>query len=206
MSSQTLAIIANGAPLVHTREWEALRACAGCVCCDRTPPEDAPELLQIIGDMDSLHTAIGHEFPAELVTDLHEDQETNDLTKAMHWAKEHYPEAELHFFSVTGRREDHTIANLALIAEEGRRAEIFTEAGHFILLPAGKHTLTVEPNSAISFISFTPQHLSVTGVQWPVQNLLLNTLWRATLNRCTESTLRLDAEAPLYVYQPWSNA
>ncbi len=197
-----LALIANGEAPAHPQVMAALTACGGAVCCDRLPPDGAPELLQVVGDMDTLRGAL----PEGLVTDLHEDQETNDLTKAMRWAKAFDPEAELHFFAVTGKREDHTLANLALIYEAGERAELFTNAGHFILLPPGTHRLDVEAGSAVSFLSFTPQSLTVKGVQWPVEALRLESLWRATLNRCVETTLILTAEAPLYVYQPWSHA
>ncbi len=194
-----IAIIANGAELSTADERAALAACTGCVCCDRLPPEGAPSLLQVVGDMDSFCG----ELPVNLKTDLHEDQETNDLTKALRWAKAFAPGAELHFFSVTGKREDHTLANLALIAEAGDRAEVFTGAGHFILLPAGKHTLSVVPGTPISFISFVPQYLTATGVQWQVNHLLLDSIWRATLNRCSAEIITIDAEAPLYIYQPW---
>ncbi len=195
-----IAIIANGAPMETTEERSALEACAGCVCCDRLPPEGAPQLLQVVGDMDTLEAKLA----PELCTDLHEDQETNDLTKAMQWTKARFPEAELAFFCVTGKREDHTLANLSLISEAGERAHIYTPAGHFVLLPAGEHELPVQPGSAVSFLSFTPQYLTVHGVQWQVEHLWLASLWRATLNRCCEAVLHIVCEVPLYVYQPWS--
>ncbi len=197
---QTIAILANGAPMATVEESSALVACDGCVCCDRLPPEGAPRLLQVVGDMDTCVEGV----PPELCTDLHEDQETNDLTKAMGWTKAHYPDAELAFFCVTGKREDHTLANLALISEAGERARIYTSSGNFILLPSGEHVLTVEKGTAVSFLSFTPQRLTVHGVQWPVERLWLSSLWRATLNRCSATELQIVCEAPLYVYQPWS--
>ncbi len=200
MSPARIALIANGTPPETPWERAALAQCDGCVCCDRLPPKGAPELLQIVGDCDTLRA----EVPPHLLTDLHADQETNDLTKAMRWCRAHYPEATLHYFAVTGRREDHTLANLALIAEAGERAEIATEAGHFHVLPGGSHALTVRAEAPISFLSFVPQTLSATSVVWPVERLRLDSLWRATLNRTTADTLTLTCEAPLLVYQPWS--
>ncbi len=198
--SLRIAIIANGTDPATPGEQAALRACDHCICCDRLPPEGAPPLLQIVGDMDTLCANL----PANLITDLHDDQETNDLTKAIRWAQQHAPTATLHFFAVTGKREDHTLANLALISELGTHAEIFTPAGHFILLPAGHHHLSVTPGTPISLLSFTPQYVTAHGLQWPVDNLLLDSLWRATLNRCSAPTLTLHNQAPLYIYQPRS--
>ena len=196
-----LAIIANGDDPLTPDEHAALATCEGCVCCDRLPPEGAPKLLQIVGDMDSLVT----DLPTELITNLRDDQETNDLTKAIRWAQAHFPEAQLCFFAVTGKREDHTLANLALIYELVPKATIWTRTGHFHLLPAGTTTINVRPNAPISFLSFRPQCLSARPVVWPVESLQLRTLWQATLNRTITSTLTLVTEAPLYVYQPGEN-
>lgn len=196
-----IAIIANGTPPETKEELGALAACGGCVCCDRLPPAGAPPLLQVVGDLDTLRTA---EIPQALLS--HDsDQETNDLTKAVRWCERHKPEACLDYFSVTGRREDHTVANLALIAGYGRPARIFTAHGRFQLFCAGQARLSVRPGTPISFLSFVAQRVTVRGVVWPVENLLLDTLWRATLNRTSDSSLDLCCEAPLFVYQPWSD-
>ena len=199
MTARTIAIIANGETPRHPEVLAALAQCEACVCCDRLPPEGAPKLLQIVGDLDSLAADV----PDALVTDLHEDQETNDLTKAMRWARATHPNTAIDYFAITGLREDHTLANLALVSEAGAPARIFTEAGRFDLIPAGETHLEVTPDSPISFLSFTAQRITAQGVVWPVENLLLDTLWRATLNRTQATHLTLRCEAPLFVYRPW---
>jgi thiamine pyrophosphokinase len=195
-----LAIIANGEKPLHPEVMAALRQCDACVCCDCLPPEGAPPLLQVVGDMDTLCDML----PADLVTDCHEDQETNDLTKAMRWVQAHEPEAEMAFFAVTGKREDHTLANLALIAASGKSTQVFTESGRFDVLIAGETTLDAVPQTPISFLSFVPQRITARGVVWPVEQLLLESLWRATLNRTSASQVNVTCEAPLLVYRPWS--
>lgn len=201
MSSLRIAVIANGSAPDSPGERAALRACDGCVCCDRLPPVGAPPLLQVVGDMDTPHDFV----PAHLLTDCHADQETNDLTKALRWTLAHHPDAAIDYFAVTGKREDHTLANLALISEWNRSARIFTNSGRFTVVTAGTQTLSVRTGEPVSFLSFVPQHLTVTGVVWPVENLLLNTLWRATLNRTQCDRLEIRCEAPLFIYQPWSD-
>ncbi len=195
-----LAVIANGTPPETEGERAALAACDGCVCCDRLPPEGAPPLVRVVGDLDSLKGGV----PPELLTRV-PDQETNDLTKAVRWCRERFPEARLDFFSVTGRREDHTLANLSLIAGYGRPADILTASGRFRLVMAGRAELPVRPGAPVSFLSFVVQRITVRGVAWPVEDLLLDSLWRATLNRAETPTLGLRCEAPLLVYQPWSH-
>lgn len=195
-----LAVIANGEKPHYPEVMAALRHCDACVCCDCLPPEGAPPLLQVVGDMDTLCDML----PADLVTDCHEDQDTNDLTKAMRWIEAHEPEAELVFFAVTGKREDHTLANLALIAASGKRAQVFTESGRFDVLTAGETVLAVEPQTPISFLSFVPQRVTARGVVWPVKQLLLESLWCATLNRTSAAQVSVACEGALLVYRPWS--
>lgn len=197
-----IAIIANGAPPETAGERAALAACGGCVCCDRLPPAGAPPLLAVVGDLDTLGTVA---LPSDLLFP-NPDQETNDLTKAVRWCRARFPEARLDFFAVTGRREDHTLANLSLIAGYGRPAEVPTASGRFRLLMAGEARVEVRPGAPVSFISFVPQRVTACGVAWPVEDLLLDSLWRATLNRAETSVLSLRCEAPLFVYQPWSDA
>lgn len=197
-----IALIANGAPPETPEERAALTVCEGCVCCDRLPPEGAPPLLGVVGDLDTLGKAA---LPPEMI--FHDsDQETNDLTKAVHWCRARFPNARLDFFAVTGRREDHTLANLSLIAGYGRPADVPTASGLLRLFAAGQAEIPVRPDASVSFLSFVPQRITVRGVVWPVENLLLDTLWRATLNRAETPTLSLRCEAPLFLYQPWSDA
>ncbi len=200
--TRPIAIIANGTEPTTSPERAALAACTGCVCCDRMPPEGAPALLQVVGDLDTLSRA---DLPAGFVTDLHADQETNDLTKAYRWLRAHHPAAPVAYFAVTGRREDHTLANLALIAETAERTTVYTAFGRFDLFPAGEYVLAVTPDWPISFLSFTPQRLTARGVVWPVEGLWLDTLWRATLNRTAGAEVRFTCQAPLFLYQPWSS-
>ena len=194
-----IAVIANGAPPETPGERAALARCGACVCCDRLPPEGAPPLLQVVGDGDTLRAAV----PPGL---LHREseQETCDLAKAIRWCRRHAPGARLDYFAVTGRREDHTLANLAHIYETAARAAVLTQAGRFDLFPAGAHTLPARPGGAVSLISLRPQRVTARGLAWPVEGLALESLWRATLNRAAASELRLVCEAPLFVYQPWS--
>lgn len=198
IGARSLAVIANGAPPETPGERAALAACAACVCCDRLPPSGAPRLLRIVGDGDSLPDPPPGLFARD------PDQETNDLTKAMRWCQAHAPDAPLAFFAVAGRRLDHTLANLALIAEGPAPARVFANDGAFALLPPGRHALGVAAGAPLSLLSFAPQRVTARGVAWPVEALELRSLWRATLNRATGPTLEVACEAPLFVYQPWS--
>ncbi len=197
--TKPLAIVANGAPLATPEEWAGLAQCAAVAYCDRAPLNGSavPPTAFIIGDGDTLSHAVPF---------IHDpDQETNDLTKALRYAKAHYEVKSIAWFCVTGLREDHTLANLALISEYGLPGTVYTNTGRFTLLLAGTHALHVQPDTPISFISFSRQSITATGVVWQVNDLLLDGLWRATLNRTSMDCVSIRNEAPLYVYQPWSS-
>ena len=68
----------------------------------------------IVGDMDSLNESIAGRFHDRIFKD--KDQDTNDLTKAVAWCSER-GYRDLVILGATGKREDHTIGNISLLAE-----------------------------------------------------------------------------------------
>ncbi|MEG1479433.1 MAG: hypothetical protein RSD41_00280 [Kiritimatiellia bacterium] len=207
--SPSVAIVANGAEMKAVAETMGFCLCEqGAVYCDRAPLTwrdlssdrvTLPPTLQIVGDLDTLEG----DYPAELLTDLHEDQESNDLTKAFRWVEANVQPELIEWFCVTGKREDHTLANLALIASFGVRGKIYTQSGCFYVLPAGEWSYACVEASPISFLSFVPQVITATGLRWRVDHLLLDTLWRATLNQTAADCVNVRCEAPLLIFQPW---
>ena len=65
----------------------------------------------IVGDLDSLSPEIAERFADRLYQDS--EQDTNDLTKAVRWCIDKGYE-EIVILGATGKREDHTIANISL--------------------------------------------------------------------------------------------
>lgn len=197
-----VAIVANGAPMASCGERDAFAACGCAVYCDRLPLGGAgvPPAAFIVGDGDTLG---GRAVLTDVPFYPDPDQETNDLTKAFRAAVRLLSPERIDWFCVTGGREDHTLANLSLIAGYGMAGRVLTNSGAFRVLLAGTHTFACGMGDRVSFISFVPQRVTASGVRWPVENLLLDTLWRATLNRTAAETLTVRCESTLLVYIPW---
>ena len=54
-----------------------------------------------------------------------EEQDYNDLTKAMRYVLEHHPDVtDIHILGATGLREDHTVGNLGLLMEYTRMFDL----------------------------------------------------------------------------------
>lgn len=190
----------------RTRSLEALRQAEHLVCCDgATEDLEAWGLRRpdaIVGDLDSLHPALKRRY-FEL---LHPEAEqlTNDLSKALRFCRKTYPGERILILGAGGRREDHLLGNLAILAEQPD-AELWTDYGRF--LPCrGASEIAAEPGDQLSLFSLDPAgRLSLEGVRWPLSEATLPRLWEGTLNEVTESPVRLQCpeNGGTLVYLPW---
>ncbi len=192
----------------RARSLEALRQADHLVCCDGAMEElEAWGLRRpdaIVGDLDSLHPALKRRY-SEL---LHPEAEqlTNDLSKALRFCQKAYPGEPLLILGAGGRREDHLLGNLAILAEQPD-AELWTDFGRF--LPCrGDSRIAAQPGDQLSLFSLDPDaRLSLEGVRWPLSDATLARLWEGTLNEVTESPVRLQCpeNGGTLVYLPWRN-
>lgn len=190
----------------RARSLEALRKAEHLVCCDGAMEElEAWGLRRpdaIVGDLDSLHPALKRRY-SEL---LHPEAEqlTNDLSKALRFCRKTYPGERILILGAGGRREDHLLGNLAILAEQPD-AELWTDYGRF--LPCrGTSEIAAETGDQLSLFSLDPAgRLSLEGVRWPLSEATLSRLWEGTLNEVTESPVRLQCPEKdgTLVYLPW---
>ena len=106
-----------------------LESAEAVVCCDgaavkylrKFGEKKLPEA--VIGDMDSLPKRLREKL-APIVIPV-EEQDYNDLTKAMRYVLEHHPDVtDIHILGATGLREDHTGGNLGLLMEYTRMFDL----------------------------------------------------------------------------------
>ena len=197
-------ILADGAFPAHPLPLAVLRDAARVVCCDGA----AAALLAagrepdaIVGDLDSLSGTLRARFAARLVHDP--SQETNDLTKALrHCLGQGW--RDLVILGATGRREDHTLGNLSLLADAVREAPevvLITDTGCFLPLPASGRVAT-HPGQVVSLFSFDPAAaIDSRGLRWPLHGLRLSRWWQGTLNEALGDSVELTVSGgPLLVY------
>lgn len=114
-------VLADGAfPFTHNRQ-ELLRQAQNIVCCDGAVDkllDFGREPIAIVGDMDS----ISPELKAQFADRIHQEteQESNDLTKAVNYCISKGFD-EIAILGATGLREDHTLGNIALLADYASR-------------------------------------------------------------------------------------
>ena len=178
------------------------------VCCDGAlktylrygfPLPDA-----VVGDMDSLPDTYRKRY-ADIIFPESE-QEDNDQTKAIRWITRNRPDIDtIHILGATGRREDHTIGNLSLLmeyertyhlSERGIRADIVSDTCTAFAI-TDSCELHVGEGRAISI--FSPDNSVVIrseGLEWPLDHVVFDNWWKATLNRANADVVKLTFSHP----------
>jgi thiamine pyrophosphokinase len=186
-------IVADGSFPVHPVPLQYLKDAGIVVCCDGS----AESLMNtgmvpyaIVGDMDSLSDELRNRYADRIYID--EDQETNDLTKAVQWCQ-HYGYNDIIILGATGKREDHTIGNISLLAEYSKYVNVrmITDTGVFIPF---LNSCKVEsfPGQQVSVFSIdTSTEITSTGLRYPLNRKILKNWWEATLNEALDDYFEL---------------
>ena len=113
-----VVILAEGDYPTHELPLSILQNCDKVICCDGAANvyiKTGKMPLATIGDGDS----IASELKDKLSFIQVDDQETNDLTKAVKYAKD-LGYKNIAILGATGKRECHTIGNISLLMEYKR--------------------------------------------------------------------------------------
>lgn len=187
-------ILANGSYPSHSVPLKHLAEADLIVCCDGAAENLVAHGLKpgaIVGDLDSLSGSTKEIYSDVLHRD--EDQETNDLTKAVRWCLSQGI-AEVVITGATGLREDHTLANISLLAEYSRDLKVimYTDTGIFESYDTTV-TLDTYPGQQVSLFSITPDtRITSKGLRYPLNNLQLKNWWQGTLNEAVSESFGLE--------------
>ena len=127
------------------------------------------------------------------------DQETNDQTKAVQYLLSRGI-TRIAIVGATGRREDHTIANIALTAEYmamGAEVVSYTDSGCFIPCRDNK-ILQCTPNAQVSIFNINATALRSEGLDYPIYDF--TALWQGTLNCCRSGEFTISAQGDYIVF------
>ena len=206
--TQQIVILAAGDFPTHAVPLQALREADFVVCCDSAFSQLNTTHYIVIGDGDSLSeadkSALGERW---LQVD---EQDYNDLHKAVQWAVCHFPPHTSHFtiLGATGRREDHTLGNISYLvtfAEEhpGIRLEMLTDYGRFTAM-TGSGTFATFPRQQVSIFSMDPDRpIYGQGLRWPLDAFRARRWWQATLNEALGSEVTLSSDGWLVVFRTY---
>ena len=177
-------ILANGNFPMHEIPLKFLNNAEQIICCDGA----AQSLLKIgikpdfiIGDLDGITEEIKSQFSDIIL--YRPDQETNDLTKSVNFCIENNYK-NITILGATGKREDHTLGNLSLLADYSEKSNIQLLTDHGVFTPLIKSSILESyPKEQISVFSLNPETIfTFHNLLYPVENRKLSSLWEGTLN------------------------
>jgi thiamine pyrophosphokinase len=201
--SLSTVILANGSFPQHEIPLGYLRSAARIVCCDGSSGNlirNGFDPYAIIGDLDSVDREIAVKYADRIFPDKNDD--INDLTKSVNWCIERSYK-DVIIIGATGKREDHTIGNISLLAEYARSVNVkmITDTGIFIPF-LESCSVSAIPGQQVSVFSIDPRtEISSEGLKYKLDKLKLRNWWRGTLNEASGESFTLSfSGGPLLVY------
>lgn len=180
-----IVILANGTFPTGPEPLKLLANADKVVCCDGAALEyiargGEPDV--IIGDLDSLPQELCQKYQ-DRVHHIAE-QETNDLSKAFGYCL-NQGWNDVVILGATGKREDHTIGNIALLAdfaEEMPSIRMVTDEGEFFVVFEHCEFAMVKGQEISLFALRHDTHIYSEGLMYPLDGMCPEKLWSATLN------------------------
>lgn len=179
------------------------------ICCDgalqkflRNSPaifgqQRRPDL--VIGDLDTLPASLRRKHSDIIVHET--EQEHNDQTKAFRWAMKNLQGiSQIYILGATGQREDHTIGNISLLMEYARMYDLEAMDIHVEMVSdhstifAVTDTFEMDCGEGRKVSIFSPDNrlrIKSEGLEWPLDEVIFDNWWKATLNRATQDKVRL---------------
>lgn len=197
MKATTVILAAGDFPRKGGAAWKLLAGATRVICCDGAATAYRRRMKReptaIVGDLDSYR---GRAATGACVIRIAE-QETNDLAKAVRWcAARGWTHPVI--VGATGKREDHTLGNIFRAIDSG--LELVTDCGRFVPV-SGTVRLATRKGQAVSI--FAPDRatrMTSKGLEWPLDGVVFENLYCATLNRATATTVTLTTDRPVGVY------
>lgn len=212
MEPSVTVILADGAPPEHEIPLAILRGAERVIACDgawRTAVAlgRAPDV--VVGDCDSIDDVGRSELADRGIPVICDrEQDTNDLCKAFRYALASGAE-KMVVLGATGRRDDHALGNifhLVEFAESFSAVEMVTDGGVFAAVLPPSVEFKCVPGEAVSVFAPHPNtQMRSTGLEWPLDGVVLDALWRGTLNRTTARSFSLQTNHTVLVFRPHLN-
>lgn len=198
-------ILASGLFPTTERALHYLHEADFLACCDGAANACVAAGFEpdvIVGDGDSIAPNVMERYADRVVRIA--EQETNDLSKTFHHCLQLGRRDSFVILGATGKREDHALANLALLmdyAEEHADVMMVSDFGTFYPCCDTKR-LSVNPGQEVSIWNFGASYFSAEGLMYPLYDF--TKLWQGTLNVATRPDIAVHAKGTflLYVAEP----
>ncbi len=199
-----VVILCDGSFPEHPIPLSYLKNAQQIICCDGA----ADKLIEfgisptyIVGDLDSVSEKTKEAFADRIV--YNENQDTNDQTKAIEFISKKGIK-EVIILGATGKREDHTIGNIALLLNYAEKLDVVSISNSGIFRPVLKsQKFDSFKGQQISIFSIgKPTAITSTNLKYALRNTILDSWWMGTLNECLGTFFTLEFnDGKLIVFQ-----
>lgn len=153
----------------------------------------------IVGDCDSLSEE--NRFKYAGIIHRISEQETNDLTKAVHFCLGQN-RRKITILGATGKREDHTIANVSLLCEYMMDADVEMITDHGVFVAIDKPSVfSCFPKQQVSLFCVDRCSITSHGLVYPIIDHVFTNWWQATLNEAIKDEFKIETSGRTIVYR-----
>ena len=204
MIEQPVVILANGDFPSHEVPLGKLQDANTIICCDgavNNLVENGMEPHYILGDLDSISDNLRNNYIDRIINLPNQDE--NDLRKVMVWAEQNRTK-KASILGATGKRDDHSLANIFTLLQYPSQVEmtIYTDHGIFSVVE-NEEKFDSFKGQQISLFA-TDQSIEVTSrdLKYNMKNKLLTNLYCSSLNEALKDSFTLTlSHGRILVYQ-----
>src|SRR5690554_256412 len=204
-STISTVIIANGQFPTHPIPLSCIERANYIICSDGAANEfikNGGNPNAIVGDCDSISKE-NRELYSNIIFPV-KDQETNDLTKSVQFCVERGLK-EIVIVGGTGKREDHTLGNISLLADYISTAKVVMVTNWGIFTPI---------NSTTEFKSFIGENVSIFSIdqvklktenlKYPLNDKILTNWWQGSLNVSIANSFKIHTSGRTIIFQAYN--
>ncbi len=177
-----------------------LRECRYVVCCDGAANaylHFGKRPAAIVGDGDSLLPEIKERY-AHLIH-REAEQDTNDLSKAFRFCLSQ-GRRDITIMGATGKREDHTLGNISLLADYMNQAEVRMLTDYGMFTPIEEDSVFESfPAQQVSVFNMGATELSADGLVYPLS--VFTNWWQGTLNEVVGNRFIIHVRGKVLVFR-----
>lgn len=186
---EPILVLANGAYPIHETPLSLLKKAESIVCLDGAVNNLAKNNIKpdlIIGDLDSIIPDYKKQYSEIIIHDGREDE--NDLRKALFWLDQNNYK-KITILGATGKRDDHTIANIFSILEINLNLDIriVTDYGIFQIIENEDKISSFKGQQVSLFTLSSNTRITTKNLKYELNSKSFKNLYSGTLNESIEN-------------------
>ena len=204
MIPEPIVILANGDFPYHKEPLLILENSGTIICCDGSVNnlvKNGMEPNYILGDMDSIDEYLQGKYK-EQVIELPKQNE-NDLRKAINWSEDKGVKKAI-ILGATGKRDDHSLANIFTLLQHPSSLEISMYTNHGIFsVVQGKQKFDSFRGQQISLFATDPNiEVTSNNLKYRMNSSKLTNLYCGSLNESLNESFTISiSHGRILVYQ-----